>query len=112
MDCSWIVEEEEGKLREDFFTNGMRNQTKGWKEQTVGEGEDKQMGCERRREQPEGVAVLGSGLEGEIKDKETSIKEEKWAKQVERNKSFLRKKILNPFGPTHYCRKWQHWPGS
>lgn len=25
----------------------MRNQTKGWKEQTVGEGEDKQMGCER-----------------------------------------------------------------
>lgn len=89
LDCGRRRRQTEGG----FFTNGMRNQTKGWKEQTVGEGEDKQMGCERRREQPGGVAVLGSGLEGEIKDEETSIKEEKWAKQVERKKSFLRKRF-------------------
>lgn len=76
MDCGRKSRQTEG-MREGgrrIFTNEMRNQTKGWREQTVGEGEDKQMGCEWRREQTGGVA--GEQQEGETKDKETSLKEE------------------------------------
>lgn len=60
------------------------------------------------------------GWEGEIKDKETSLKVET---QVKRNKSFTEERslrnistffffhteILKPFGPTHHCRKRQLW---
>lgn len=82
MDCGRKSRQSEGGGRR-IFTNGMRNQTKGWKEQTVGEAEDKQMGCERRREQNQGE-LQGSGRngwEGEIKDKEMSLKEEHGQKE-------------------------------
>lgn len=66
MDCGRKSRQTEGGGRR-IFTNGMRNQAKGWKEQTVGEAEDKQMGCERRREQTRGSCRGAPGMVGKEK---------------------------------------------
>lgn len=66
MDCGEKSRQTEGGGKR-VFTNGMRNQTKGWKEQTVGKGEDKQMGCERRREQTRGSCREAAGAVGKEK---------------------------------------------
>lgn len=66
MDCGRKSRQTEGGGR-GIFTNGMRNQTKGWKEQTVGEAEDKQMGCEQHREQTRGSCRGAARMVGKEK---------------------------------------------